>query len=829
MNNISTRELFASNKYDEKFLYSVNRQSFKSLSSHDVFNGQFKDKLFQESTFYVFSGTDSGLLIQYIMNNDTALDSRYLFIEQPHIISLLDDIPSKYKDRIKVCCLSDWQEIADTLDITAYIYKSKTVFVKSLSAVDLFDVSYHEINIQAALALEDKIFQILSDLSSHDFIRQQLNNISENQFPAVLLRDAFKGKTAIVLAGGPSLDESIEWVIKHRQQLLVLAVSRISKRLITVGITPDIVFSVDPFEISFEVSRDMLKFDQPPLFVHTSNAHSGLISQWHGKRAFLSGRLPWGSENNPTNVDGAGPTVTNTAVSYAVFLGVSRILLAGVDLCFSKQGTSHALGSIEAKNTNKNLSFIGKSVFTYNGDQADTTIQYELSAKALDRHAMNIADNGTVIINLSKSAIKTEHIKYIDKNEIVLSKNKLNAQAIIDKKIPDISSETLTNYNKSIGKEIKDVIKELMQIKKLAQQALACNEALFNEKNEAQQKLANKLHMDQIENELDTTHNKFSTFIKQYGIQSFVTCVQPKGFDEWSDETIAKTGEIYYQAYIDNIDILTDELNKTLQRIASRLNEDSNHPDIQKLISQWAKDKQFGRASRWLDNHIESLKKLSNDDIKHLNQQKLRFEQYLEEELSFEKQLKAQSPTDGIKTKILLLYKQQDNLGLLRLTQTLQQQAENDESFSTHYYLAQAYLLLLNKSYEQALFAFEEVPNEYLDEDDFIQLISLSIKLKIPELTQSAITILAQVNETYLPQLAKHQELNGNINESINTYSQYLNTYQNDTYIWHKIANLFLKINAFSSAKLAYQAILEIEPDNQSAIANLSALSKDLV
>lgn len=824
MNSPSTHELFTRNKYNEKFLYSINRQCFKSLSSHDVFNGQFQDKLFKESTFYIFSGTDSGLLIQYILNNETALDSRYLFIEQPHVIALLEDIPRQYTNRIKICCLNEWQEAADKLDITAYIYKNKTQFIKSLSAIDLYDVKYHEINIQASLALEDKIFKILSDLSSHDFIRQQLTNISENQFPAALLKDTFKGQTAIVLAGGPSLDESIEWVIEHRHQLLVLAVSRVSKRLISVGITPDIIFSVDPFEMSFEVSRDMLKFDNPPLFVHTNNAHSGLVSQWPGKRAYLSGRLPWGSENNPMNIEGAGPTVTNTAVSYAVYLGVSKVLLAGVDLCFSQHGASHALGSIEAQNTSKNLSFIGKSVFTYNGDQADTTIQYELSAKALNQHAQNISTQGVEVINLSSNAIKMEHIKYRSTDKIKLRPEQFKPQKIIDNNIPDVSKTEFITYNKSIYKEIKCVCKELIKIRKLAERALVCNEALFDTQIEEQQRLASKLHMDQIENELDTTHSKFSTFIKQYGIQSFVNCVQPKGFDEWSDETIKKTGEIYYQAYIDNIDIITAELNKTLERISSRLDEYSYNPNIEKLISQWNKDKQFGRSSHWLNNHPETLKKISNDDMVKLHAQEAEFNQHLKKELSFEKKLKAQSPTEGIKTKILLLYKQQDKLGLLRLTQTLRIQAEEDENFSNEYYIAQAYFLLLSKSYEQALLAFEEVPSESLDEDDFIQLISISIKLNIPELTESAVTILAHINETYLPQLAKLQELNGNIDASINTYTQYLNIYKEDTYIWHKVANLFKKINAISSAKFAYNTILEIEPNNQSAIKSLESL-----
>jgi hypothetical protein len=817
-------EAFIDNRFNESYLYSVNRNSFIKQRSSDVFLNYFNNKILLDSTFYLISGCDSGLLIRYILEKSKSDNSRYLFIElEKHIETYMQLFPElKDNSRIRVCTIEQWKNNAAEMNLDAYIYQQSAVFIKSIGAYDLFDFGYHTINLTLESELQEHIFRVNSSLGNHEFIEQQLNNISENIQPTQQLKNVLSGKTCIILAGGPSLDDHMDWVISNRKKLIIIAVSRISKRLLNLDIIPDIVISVDPKHNSFEVSRELLLLPKTTLFIHTNNVHSSLLSQWLGKSAYIGNILPWESKLNQENFSGEGPTVTNTAISLASFMGIKRILLSGVDLCNSQQGMSHALGSIEAEIEGKNLAFIGVNTKTYAGDPAQTTIQMAIAARMLDKQAIEAKLINIEIINLSSSATASEHIKFKPTCDIQLSPHNIELPVSDLVKPTNIKERRL--HNQKQLKEIQKLIIDCKEIQNLSKKALEHNELLFDANLSNEKSYEQKLKMDIIEKRFNTKFKTAANFIKEYGIQFFIKCVQLQGTNDWNDDKLKDIGALYYQAYLKSSLLVLKLLNKTKDRLLTRIEELSNQPNISKIITQWKIDQHPGRCYFIYQLQHEGPLTLSHQDKLALKKQEQLFSELISTVTQFKTNLTHISPLKGVKVKIQLLFKQQDVDNLNKLVQGLLVYAEKNEDGAPLYYLAQAYLLTLIKQYEQSLLAFEDIGAEYLEEDELKQIASNALKLQLPELAESALSMLVNINDVYLPQYANILRITGKVEQAIDSYIRYLETYDRDIYNWLELGNLFSKISAKESAEMAFKRVLELDASNQTAKEKLQML-----
>lgn len=816
-------EPFLTNKFNENYLYSVNRNSFTQSSSTTIYKKHFQQQLNQKNTFYVVLGSDSGLLIRFI-DQHFPEGSCFLFIElDEHVEKISSSLPKlENSERIQVSSLKNWKETAKDLEVDTYIYLEKVCYIKSLSAIDLHNIEYHYTDRVLEAELQETIFHISTSLRNQEFIKQQLANVSENITPVSILKKKLIGKTCIILAGGPSLDESLEWVKKNRTHLVVIAVSRISKRLQFSEITPDIVVAVDPIHNSFEVSREMLLFPPSTLFIHSNNVNSGLPSQWSGKSLYLSDILPWESNLNCKNFDGEGPTVTNTAISIAIFMGSKSLLLLGVDLCHSKLGVSHASKSTEAEITGENLSFIGPSIQTYAGDTVQTTVQMILAGKAINQQAKDAKKNQVSIFNLSKNAARWDAIEFRSPSSIQLE---ITRDSFCTDFIDTCNDKRLT-HSKSLLKDVSQMITNCKSIHKLAKKALAHNVALFSKKGSEQAQFIHKIKMDNIEKQIDTKYKCTASFIKEYGIQFFIKCVQPTNKQEWDDNVVEETGMIYYKAYIKSSEQAIQLLTTTKNRLLSRIDEYSLKPDIKKIISQWHLDNQPGRYHAFKSIQKSQSKKLSHNEKLILEKQHELFNKLLKNDTSFKKNLAKVSPLKGIKTKVLLLFKQQDIESLKHMTQGLYKLAEKngDIESASYYYLSQAYLLSLTQQYQEALLSFEEVGADNLEEDELKQIAHLALKLRMPDLAESSLAMLINFNDVYLPRYAQLLEIIGKEKLAIDAYIQYLETYPKDEFNWVELAELFNKVGAKESAQMAYIKVIELSPDNQIAQEKLFLL-----
>ena len=192
-------------------------------------------------------------------------------------------------------------------------------------------------------------------------------------------------ENAILLAGGPSLDSSIPWIQAHQDDCIIIAVSRISRRLLNADITPDFIFSVDPQGLSLDVSREMFHFDGKSVFIHSYHAFPAMVAQWLGTKAYLGPLFPWPSPLNGVDRTSGGATVTNIAWACALEMGFAEIVLCGVDLCYSSEGHTHASFS---KDRDHGPRFEGETrIETNAGAYAETTHAYAFAAQHIQHLA----------------------------------------------------------------------------------------------------------------------------------------------------------------------------------------------------------------------------------------------------------------------------------------------------------------------------------------------------------------------------------------------------------------------------------------------------------
>ncbi|MDX2464436.1 MAG: DUF115 domain-containing protein, partial [Porticoccus sp.] len=404
------------NASGERYLFAINRNVFEDTNASTVFRSYYGDSLFKENTFYIIAGTDSGLLYQYVKAQGIPKGSHYLFVELPQVLRLLEGMGDT--EELAVTTVEDWLEQAENMGVQKFAVQDRLILIRSLGLVHNHYKDYPPFWQQLKESFDAYCFAQKMVLNNYYFILSRIINLTENQTPAICLKNTFKGKTAVLLAGGPSLNTLLPWVKQHRCNLLVIAISRIGHSLIEGGIQPDICVSIDPKPINLCISRDMLKFQNSTLLVTKNHVSPNLLSSWGGHKMFIGSRYPWTSSLEPENLpEYDGTTVTDSAFGLAVETGVKQIILVGADFCFDQEGYTHASGSHEHA-AGPRPSWIQQQVQTNSGMMADTLHGYQASAMSIDLQAQNAIDLGCRTINPAPGAMRLPHVEHLSLDAI---------------------------------------------------------------------------------------------------------------------------------------------------------------------------------------------------------------------------------------------------------------------------------------------------------------------------------------------------------------------------------------------------------------------------
>lgn len=806
----SFNEIIQISEFNEPYLYSINGHRFLHQRSTEIYHNTFDHSLFESDNFIIISGTDSGLLIDYILSLPLNPACKILFVEQPHIISMLESIPDEYAAQIKVCTLEQWTSVVDEMQIISYVYKSKVKLILSLAAQELHDCTYHLINSQLREEIELHIFKVGSELGNQDFVEQQLRNIGDNVVEAACLKNAFDGQACVVLAGGPSLDENIDWIKSQRDNLVVFAVSRLAKRLIEEQLYPDFVIAVDPKPISLVNSREMLLFPNQPTLIYASAAYSPIVAQWPHEKVYLGHKVPWDSKLNINNIDNTPPTVTNTAITMAMEMGFKLILLAGVDLCYNSVGVSHAKGNAESQGLTLLFERIGKQVETYAGDIVETNIQLLIAQESLSNQASIAAEKSIEIYNLSLNSAKTKYIPYKNSDDISLPIG--NKEKRTKKDLMYVSHESHIKHNKLMLQEVLRIKREIKEIKDLSQKALKHNDAMFT----AIESGKHKAKLDKIEHTLNKKYHSTSLFIRTYGIQYFVQCVQPSDMESWTDEQLHMTGATYYTAYIHSSELLLKQLNEIEYRLTIRIAEYTSSPNLKTLTNYWEENNELGRVLIFALNNKADIES-STENQHFINQASQAFLDTFKVPTTNEIVLAREPEQTKIKAKIELYFKYKNKAGIENIVNALSNYTSTSNSISSSTNLAKAYLNILNGNNSDALDILTSMNTNDLCLPELKQIVGISAQLNKFDITTKYLTLLSDIDLSFQPKLAKSLQLQGKITEAIDVYNQYLQLTPQDIETWKALGKLYNSIGVNEAAQIAFEQVLSIDPNDSEA------------
>ena len=173
---------------------------------------------------------------------------------------------------------------------------------------------------------------------------QNLPNLLKEK-PLARFKDSLKGKTAVVVSAGPTLDKNIAVLKKYREKYVLFTVGTAVKTLYKNGIKPDFLCIIETYNSSKQVegldlsevyfitepyaNPELRNFKYREIFSHIS-ANSPINQLW--------------SEICGENIEEywSKGTVSYTALNSARILGCSKIILTGQDLayldgqCYSK-------------------------------------------------------------------------------------------------------------------------------------------------------------------------------------------------------------------------------------------------------------------------------------------------------------------------------------------------------------------------------------------------------------------------------------------------------------------------------------------------------------
>lgn len=805
------------NVFGETYYYNINRDAFQNNSANALYDSRFAGSLFNEDSLNIIVGTDSGLLPKYVQKRGLPNGARYIFIEPAGVREQL--VASRVLDGLdeRIACISieEWDDTVLRFKIVDYFYIGATQSFNAICAQDDHIGAYAELSWHITEVLSQLHWQSNMVLGCEAFLARQLDNVADNRLPARLLADAFKGKSVVLLAGGPSLDEALPWVKENRGYLVVFAVSRISRRLQQVGIEPDFIFSVDPTDLSFDISKEMLNFGERPIFIYSYHTVPTLVSQWHGTAFYLGARLPWKSVLNEDNFDGVGPTVTNTALNVAHWFGFQRIVLAGVDLCFTRQGFTHAQGSNEYA-VGPRFDLTSLQLETNGGFMAPTSCDFAQAVNVLSLQAKAISSTGCRIVNYSPNAAKIENVEFIPLAELIVEQERLDVSAIVGERL--VENADSRKYFEKLNEELHRSRFQIQAIKQLAENARQINDEMYD----ANGLIANykdKKKLDQIERKLGRNHRHYNQLVKKFGIRSFIKVAKPFTDEEWSAEDAKNLGNVYYDAYSEGATKLLRLIDSAVDRLDARRQEESETPDFSKLIDQCRKDRSFGRVRLWRKK-FSSVRLLPEicatfDEFEH------RFFEILDDRNTQHfARAKSHSKLSAVKQRAGLLFKHKKIDELRNLLQALEKREDQDAAMP-YRYLVKGYLSELENDSESALSAYQQLIDlgEMLLEESLARIAGIGINRDDIHTANLALQCLSQLNPAYLPLYAEMQRLHGDAFQAIDIYGSYIEQFPSDTLVQVKLAMLYMEYKIYDAAELMIDYLLQQQPNLDVAIA----------
>lgn len=598
----------------EQVFASINKRVFDQAGSDALYARTFGEDWYQKPhQLLLMLGCDGGLMLTYLSEHAQGEGRRVLVIELPEMIDWIEAHVDYDHDFIELIPANGDLSLLENEKYNAYLYRNAIGIHRCLATLDQFHPAYQRLWEAYEPLIHRFFFNHMVEIhGSAGFVNAQLLNLADNRHSIHHLYGKFQGGVVILLAGGPSLDQAIDWVKANRQRITVAAVARVSARLKQEGIDPDFIAAVDPNEISFDNSKNLLDHYEHATFLHAFHVNPRLLSQWRGKAFYHGKRYPWFKVETDVNEQyhAPGPTVTNTLISFLVHFGFETILLAGVDMCHKADGQSHESGSIESQ--------VGRFVGTYKATQFVTTNSGRLASttpdlftayqvvqmqvKALKQHYQQLR-----FVNPSPDSAAVEGVDHVPWSELLLP----NWQNTVSETVQQIIEQLpfkLSRFLVDSKKEVLRMRKALAQAKKAAYEGKKQASSLFKQPLKVPVKTAK---IQEAKTRIEQVLADNQAMLIDYAPAAFHQALTVDMSKEQSRDEIKDSFVHYFTAVEQSCQSLIDVVDACKQIIELRLTESTQSQLTAELVKGWMRYGQPGRLYAWLDGHGRKSNELS--------------------------------------------------------------------------------------------------------------------------------------------------------------------------------------------------------------------------
>ncbi len=266
----------------------------------------------------------------------------------------------------------------------------------------------------AIKAIEDKrLRELLEEYRVTFFSMDYFKDILEKNFVTniqlndenvdAIKRDIY-GKDAVLIAAGPSLDNELENLRKilkyeNRENIVVLCVGKISRRLIEIGIEPDYIIMIDAKESTrWQISG--IEESGVPL-IYLATVASTVVKEYRSKRYIAYQKGFAMSENEAkkrgTTLFETGGSVATFAIDLSIRFKCKRLICLGLDMGYVSEKT-HA-GEVGSKISDVSML---KEVEAVGGGMIYTNKSLNIYRKWIERRILG--EKNVEIINASNGA-----------------------------------------------------------------------------------------------------------------------------------------------------------------------------------------------------------------------------------------------------------------------------------------------------------------------------------------------------------------------------------------------------------------------------------------
>ncbi len=810
---------FINNSFGDRYLHEVNGNSFNKYGASNTITNRFGPQFLKEEFIYIVIGTDSGLIPKYLIEQGIPTGTEYIFIESDELYPTIQSVFPAHA-QLHLCSSTNWQALADELNLPLYIQANCAHQVDSFGVTTGHHAPYAELTATAKKEFNAIVTSALKNAELFDFFKMGLLNLADDQHSISTLIKEHGDDTAVILGAGPSLDQHVEWIREHQQQLHIFAVSRISNKLKSEGITPDYIVTVDSQDFSYEAGKAAFQFEKHATLVHSFHANSQLVGQWMGNKVFTGDRFPWSTPNNRDCVAQNGTTVTNVAYDAAVTMGFGKILLAGVDFCHDTDGFTHAKGTGSESACAPALDHRQSMFVTNNrGEQAETTPEFKNAGADFSTHAESATEKGITTINLSSGAMKMDHVHHQAHDQISLP--------TAEKVLTINSNQSTAEFYKRCLKELNKARSELKRLSTQAKEAIQKNHTLFDQYGQKNPKIDKQLN--KLDKKLADNKNPFIPLIKMIGLRDslkFLRATRKKDHS-WTQEELTESNIAYLKTFQKNTGRLIKVIESSIGRIKSREMELSLSAErVPLLLKQWIEDKHPRRVALLEEGGWIAA---PSDEI----QQQLQALKAVEEkinEITYDVAATHETKVKDSFFSITNLTGKNDLDGLQFLYKKLSHQPDTESKFR-YLSLCGGMLAYLKKEKQEAFNTLADLlgKSDQFDENELEYILAkvsmIALELKDYANAKVALETLSQTfSPFYIPKYAELLYLTGEVEKALNTYEQYISQYPDDLDTVFSLAELQRKEGVDEAALALYQFILSRKPDYAPAVHRIAEL-----